>query len=216
MRSGRRERFIVQRKPGITCWFPFLEVSVKTSTIHLLIAFGVSCLPVLVAAAPPAPPVKTGLWEVKMSQLDANGKEMLPPMNASMARMTPEARARMAEMMKGRGLVMPDENGAIKLCMSKESFDSGAWQQMAGDTGCTTNYSSTTGSTWKWHTSCPSLKTESDGETTFTGGVAYKTKVVSTSNSTGTPRTTTRLMDGKWLGADCGGVKPITPSTLGR
>jgi hypothetical protein len=181
----------------------------------MFIALGVSCLPLLVAAAPPLPPVKAGLWEVKMSQLDASGKEMPSPANAAMARMTPEARARMAEMMKGRGVVMPDENGAMKVCMSKESFDSGAWQQMAGDTGCTTTYSSTTGSTWKWHTTCPSLKSESDGESTFTGSTAYKTKVVSTTSINGQARTTTRLMDGKWLGADCGGVKPITPATLG-
>ena len=187
----------------------------RKPTVQMLITLGVSCLPLLVAAAPPLPPVKPGLWEVKMSQLDANGKEMPSPANAAMARMTPEARARMAEMMKGRGVVMPDENGAMKVCMSKESFDSGAWQQMAGDTGCTTSYSSTTSSTWKWHTACPSLKSESDGESTFTGSTAYKTKVVSTSTINGQARTTTRLMDGKWLGADCGGVKPITPATLG-
>lgn len=191
-----------------------MEASVRKSTVHLLVAFGVSCLPMLVVAAPPTPPVKPGLWEMKMSQLDANGKEMLPPANAAMARMTPEARARMAEMMKGRGVMMPDENGAMKLCMSKESFDSGAWQQAAGDTGCTTNYASTTGSTWKWHTTCPSLKTESDGEANFTGGTAYKTKVVSTSTRSGQPFVTTRIVDGKWLGADCGDLKPVTPATV--
>src|SRR5262245_33215958 len=99
--------------------------------------FAVSLLACLVlgaiagAAAPPVPPVKFGLWEARMSTLDSNGRETVPPEQAAMARMPPEARARMAEAMKARGLSMPDSGGATKVCLTKEVFEAGGWQQLA-------------------------------------------------------------------------------------
>src|SRR6185436_6440072 len=77
----------------------------------------------------PVPPVKPGLWETRMSQLDASGKEVPSPEIAAFARMSPAARAQMAEMMRGRGIQMPDENGVMKACLTKEMFESGEWQQ---------------------------------------------------------------------------------------
>jgi hypothetical protein len=109
-----------------------------------------------VAAGPlPVPPVKPGLWEARMSALDADGHEIAPPEQAALSRLSPEARARMADAMKARGVSMPDANGATKVCFTKEMFESGRWQQMASEMGCTTNYSTLSGTTWKWHSSCP-------------------------------------------------------------
>jgi hypothetical protein len=185
----------------------------------MIAACAMSALPLLVLAAapPPTPPVKPGLWEVTMTSFDADGKPMPQPQQAAMARMSPEARARMADMMKARGVSMPDENGAMKVCLTKDSFESGQWQQVASDAGCSTNYSSTTASSWKWHTSCTgSLKSESDGESAFNGAESYRTKVTSTVTVAGTPRTSSRVMQGKWLGANCGDIKPVTANGLGR
>src|SRR4051812_41055166 len=90
---------------------------------------------VLIGAQSPvtAPPVKPGLWETRMSQLDANGKEVASPELAALARMPAAQRAQMVEMMKGRGVQMPDENGVMKACLTRETLDSGAWQQIATD-----------------------------------------------------------------------------------
>lgn len=186
------------------------------TTFRLAVASALSILPVLVLAAPPVPPIKPGLWQVKMTSLDANGKEMPSPQDAAMAKMTPEMRARMAEMMKARGVMMPDENGATKVCLAKETFESGDWQQLAQQSGCTTNYLSQTGSSWKWHTSCTSLKSESDGEIAFTNSENYTTKLTTTTAMSGQPRTTTRTLQGHWAGADCGDIKPVTAAGLGR
>ena len=186
------------------------------TTFRLAIASALSILPVLLVAAPPVPPVKPGLWQVKMTSLDANGKELPSPQAAAMARMTPEAKARLAEAMKARGVMMPDDSGATKVCLSKETFESGDWQQIAEQSGCTTNYSSTTGSTWKWHTSCSGLKSESDGEIVVTNSENYRTKLTTTATVVGQQRTTTRVLQGNWLGADCGTIKPVTARSLGR
>jgi hypothetical protein len=166
---------------------------------------------VAAAAPPPVPPTKVGLWEIRMVALDAAGHEVTTPEQAALAKMSPEVRARMAEGMKARGVSLPDANGATKVCLTKELYDSGSWQQLASDTGCTTTFSTQTSTTWKWHSSCTKLKSESDGETVFSSAERYKTKVTTTTAVTGTPKTSTRILEGKWISADCGDVKPLTP-----
>jgi len=169
---------------------------------------------VAAAAAPlPVPPVKTGLWEVRMSVVDADGHEVAAPEQAAAARMSPEARARIAEAMKARGMSMPDANGVTKTCLTRALFESGAWQQLASDSGCTTNFSTQSATTWKWHSSCPAMKSESDGETVFSSAERYKTKLTTTATVVGKTKTSTRVVEGKWIGADCGDVKPLTPPT---
>ena len=165
----------------------------------------------IVAAQVPVPPVKPGLWEVRSTALDANGREMAPPEQAALSRLPPEARAAMADAMKARGLSMPDANGATKVCLSKEMFESGRWQQVASESGCTTNYSTRSNSNWKWHSTCTALKSESDGETVFSSPESYRTKVTTTMTVTGKTNTSTRIVQAKWLGADCGGIKPFAP-----
>jgi hypothetical protein len=189
--------------------------TVRQSLTRLLLALSLAGVASL-SAQNPVPPVKPGLWETRMSQLDASGKEVPSPELAAFARMSPAARAQMAEMMRGRGIQMPDENGVMKACVTKEMFESGEWQQLAASSGCTTNYSSRSGSLWKWHTSCASLKSESDGEMAFSGSEAYRTKVTTTFTMNGNTTTSTRIVQGKWLGAACGDVKPIAPPAAGR
>jgi hypothetical protein len=177
-----------------------------------LIAFRVAAMSVLscvalVAAVDtlPVPPVKPGLWETKISALDGNGREMPPPELAALSRLPPEAR----EALKARGVSMPDANGVIKACLTKEMFESGRWQ--VASEGCTSNYSTLSSSAWKWHSSCAALKSESDGETVFNSGESYRTRVTTTMPVQGKTTTSTRIVQGKWLGADCGGVKPLNP-----
>jgi len=174
-----------------------------------------SCVDLAAGAAGPlpVPPVKPGLWEAKVSRLDVNGREIPPPEQAALSRLPPEARAKMAEAMLARGVSLPDANGAIKVCLTKEMFESGRWQQVAEDSGCTTNYSTLSGSTWKWHSSCPALKSESDGETVFNSAESYRSKMTTTSTVAGKTDTSTRILQAKWLGADCGAIKPFpTPA----
>jgi hypothetical protein len=180
--------------------------------IRVAASFVLSCLAIVAAAGPPVPPVKPGLWETRMSALDADGREIAPPEQAALSKLPPEARARMAEVMKARGLSMPDASGATKSCFTKETFESGGWQQIASDAGCTTNYSTVSATTWKWHSSCPALKSESDGEVVFSSAESYRVKMTMTATVMGKPNTSTRVIQAKWLGPDCGDIKPFTPT----
>jgi uncharacterized protein DUF3617 len=162
------------------------------------------------------PPVKPGLWETRMSQLDANAQEVPSPEFAALAKMPPEMRAKMAEAMRARGVQLPDENGTMKACLSRETLDAGTWQQLASESGCTTTFSTRSSSTWKWHSSCASLNTESDGETVFSGSESYRTKLTTTATVRGKTNTSTRIVQGKWLSAACGDIKPLTPPPPAR
>src|SRR4029078_4270747 len=49
----------------------------------------------------PPPPVKPGLWETRMSQLDANGKEVPSPEFAALSKQPPEERGEMDKVLAG-------------------------------------------------------------------------------------------------------------------
>lgn len=181
-----------------------------TARLLVLVSFGSVALVAHGAGSIPVPPIKAGLWEVTTSVLDANGKPQVPPEQAAMANLPPEVRERMAAMMKARGASMPDQNGAIKVCQTKETMDSGKWQALASSMGCTTDYSQQSGDHWKYRSSCPSLKTESEGEVVFSSPEMYTTKITTSSKFMGKDSTNTRVMVARWLGANCGDIKPLT------
>jgi Protein of unknown function (DUF3617) len=158
----------------------------------------------------PGPPIKPGLWETRTSNVDANGQEVSSPEIAALGKMPPEMRARMAEAMRARGVQLPDENGVMKVCLSKETLDSGSWQQLSSGSGCVTTFSTRSSSTWRWHSTCASLHSESDGEIVFSGSESYRTKVTMTSTASDKTTTRTRVSQGTWISAACGDIKPVT------
>lgn len=181
-----------------------------TARLLALVALASAATLAQAAGSLPIPPIKPGLWEVKTTVLDANGQPQVPPEQAALAKLPPEIRERMAEMMKARGASIPDADGTMKFCQTKESMDSGKWQALASSIGCTTDYSMQSGDQWKYRSSCPSLKTESVGEVVFSNPENYTTKVTTSSKLMGKESTQTRVMAAHWLGANCGDIKPLT------
>jgi hypothetical protein len=155
------------------------------------------------------PPIKPGLWEVRSERELDGQKQQMPDMSERLKNLPPEARAQIEAMMKQRGVDMSGGGGGMKICLTKESLDQGRWQNHQGT--CKTDFTSRSGSTWKWHTSCSQPVAETDGEATFTSAESYTVKTATTTNVQGAPRTTHMTMNSKWLGADCGDVKPVTP-----
>ena len=174
------------------------------------VAAAVACAAAFVAplASAQAPPLKPGLWEVQ-SEREVNGQKTTSPANR-MKSMPPETRARMEAMMKERGMAL-GPGGANRICMSKESLDSGQWQSQAQAAGCKTDYRTRTSSAWKWHASCPSMQSESDGEIAFLSPENYTVNVATTMTMHGEAKMSHMTMKGKWLGTDCGDLKPISP-----
>jgi hypothetical protein len=182
-----------------------MRSTVLGSLITLAAVSGVHAI----AQAQTAPPIKPGLWQVQTEREVDGQRSRMPDMSEQLKNMPPEQRRQIEAMMKQRGVDMSGGNmNEMKICLSKDSVDPDPWQRNQGT--CKTDYSSRTATSWKWHTSCREPAAETDGEATFNSSDSYTVKTATTMTVQGQPRTTRMTLNSKWLGADCGDVKPVT------
>ena len=150
------------------------------------------------------PPMKAGLWQIRIES-EINGQKP-PDMAERMKNMSPETRKNVEAAMKRQGMDAGDSGGR-KACYSRETIDRGRWAEQPN--GCKTDYSSRTASAWKWHSSCPQIGYEGDGEAVFLSSESYVVKSSGAMTSGGKARTTHSTITAKWLAADCGDLKPV-------
>ncbi|MBT9524231.1 MAG: DUF3617 domain-containing protein [Rhizobacter sp.] len=159
------------------------------------------------AQAQTVPPIKPGLWQMQ-NEREIDGQKA-PDMGEHLKKMSPEMRKRMEANMKQHGVDMSGGAGVIKMCQTRESLDQGKWQ---GDEGqCKTDFSSRSGKVWKWKSVCNQPPSVTEGEAVFDGPESYTVKSNTSMTMQGQARTTKMTIKAKWLGADCGGLKPMTP-----
>jgi Protein of unknown function (DUF3617) len=166
------------------------------------------------AQAADAPPIKPGLWEVTNDSRKMDGHAM-PDHSAQMAeamkKMPPQMRQQMEARMKANGVQMAPSatgNTTVRMCLTKDMLEQNRWQQ--NDHNCKMDPPSRSGSTWKWKVVCP--QGTGEGTTTFSSPEAYTTQMHMTmAREGGTQHTMDMTHRAKWLGADCGGVKPMAP-----
>jgi hypothetical protein len=173
--------------------------------------FVLLCLALAAAPAQAAtPPIKPGLWQLHSSRVTQGGQSV--DMAAQMKNLPPEARKRMEEIMKQKGMDIGSGDGSVKVCMSKESLDQGNWR--GTQHGCTTQLKNTSASTWTWHAVCTDPPSESDGEAVFASPEAYTVKNRTTVTRGGKKQSMDTTVQAKWLGGDCGNLKPMSPGTM--
>ena len=166
----------------------------------------------IAAAAPAAQsrvvaPIKPGLWQIH-SEREANGQRQ-PDISERMKNMSPEKRAQIDAMMKQHG-VASGAGGMGQVCYSRESLERSPWADQVTD--CKVDYKSRSSSLWKWHTSCPKSGYESDGEADFLDRENYIVKSTSISKIGEQVRKSSTTTTAKYLGSDCGGLKPLEPA----
>lgn len=160
-----------------------------------------------VAHAQPAPPIKPGLWQVN-TERSMDGQKA-PDLGEHLKNMPPEMRKRMEANMKQHGVDMSGGAGNMKICMTRESLDEGRWR--SEEAGCKTDYSTRTSTLWKWRSVCTQPPSESEGEARIASPERYTVKVSSTATLQGQKRSSQMTMNAKWVGADCGDLKPVAP-----
>lgn len=179
---------------------------------RLAASMALSTMLLTTAQAADTPPIKPGLWEVTADSQQLNGKA-LPDMSAQLAeqmkRMPPELRAQMEAQMKAKGVQMAPGGGnmAIRMCMTKEMLDQNRWQKTEGN--CKNTSMNHSGNTWNWTFTCTQPPSEGQGSTTFTNSESYNSDVRVTTQRNGQPQTVAMKHHAKWLGADCGELKPV-------
>ena len=179
----------------------------RTVVMSLILIGLIACAAELALAQ--APPIKPGLWQVRSEREVDGQKQQMPAMSERMKTLPPDVRQQMEAMMKARGVDMSGGGGDMRICLTKESLDQERWRDERAT--CKTDYSSRSGNTWKWHTTCREPVAETDGEATFSSPEDYTVKTTTQMAIQGQPRTTRMTLTSKWLGADCGDVKPINP-----
>jgi hypothetical protein len=160
------------------------------------------------AQAPTKLPIKEGLWQTHIER-EVDGQKP-PDMSERMKTMSPEARAHVEAMMKQQG-IDPGSDGVRRMCFSQAMIEQGrlAEEQM----NCKTDYSTRSATSWKWHTNCPQLNYQGDGEAVFSDTENYVVKSSGVMTVAGKTRNSKSTITSKWLSADCGDLKPpkLTP-----
>lgn len=156
--------------------------------------------------------LKPGLWEVhqKMGG-NAEMDKAMAEMQKQMAAMSPEQRKQMEGMMAGRGVQMgPGAGGgmSIKMCMTKEMVERNEVPASKGD--CKTTRQQRSGNTMSVAFTCTNPPSSGESQMTFNSPESYNSRTTVHMEG-GKRETTTMEGTGKWLGADCGSIKPIQP-----
>ncbi|MFS2034650.1 DUF3617 domain-containing protein [Polaromonas sp. CT11-55] len=167
------------------------------------------------AAGAYAQTTKPGLWEItnKMQSSSGEMEKAMANMEKQMASMPPEQRKQMQDMMAKQGMSMGSGSGggmSMKVCITKEMAERNELpQQQQGD--CKTTRSPGSGNTMKFSYACTQPPSSGEGVMTFNGDTGYTMKMNTTTTVKGKPEKMTMDATGKWLSADCGNIKPITP-----
>jgi len=161
--------------------------------------------------------MQAGLWEFTTQMSGDAGGQMnaaMEKMQKQMAAMPPEQRKMMQDIMAKQGVQMGSGGGSgitMKVCMTQEMVDRN--ELASGQRGeCKNNFSPRMGNTMKYSFSCSNPPSSGEGEVTFTSRETYTNHMTMTSTVNGKPEKMEMNGSGKWLGKDCGTVKPLASS----
>ena len=173
---------------------------------HVVVATVLFVLPLFASAQN----LKPGLWEVTQKmQAGGETEKSMTQMQQQMASMPPEQRKMMEEMMAKQGMKMgaggPGGMSA-KTCMTKEMVERNEVPAQQGD--CKTTSQARSGNTMKFAFTCANPPSSGEGQVTYVSPEAYTSRVTVNRTMKGKSEKMTVEGSGKWLGADCGSVKP--------
>jgi hypothetical protein len=158
--------------------------------------------------------LKPGLWESTHKTSFGGDSQMAAQMaeaQKQMANMPPEQRKMMEDMMKSRGMSMsPGAGGAmtVKYCLTKEQAERKEIPTQKGD--CKSTQLPAGPGKMKMTFTCTNPPSSGEGEVTFASPDAYSMKMVVNTTIQGKPEKINMEGSGRWLGTDCGDIRPVT------
>jgi hypothetical protein len=153
---------------------------------------------------------KAGLWEANNTVGAGNARlqQAMAMMQQQMAGMNPERRKQMEDLMARQGVSIGSDGLVVKMCITPEMA---AQQQLPiqQQGNCSYQRSPMVGNTLKFAFTCTNPQGSGDGSVTFSSPTAYTSSMHITSSATGSPEAVEVESNGRWLGSDCGSVKPL-------
>ncbi len=175
-----------------------------------------SFLALLLPLAAQAQSLKPGLWEHQSSlkSADPQMEAAMARMKEQMAAMPPEQRQQMEAMMARQGMSLGagPAGGAgpgmtVKVCLTPEQAARNEVAQHDGH--CKQTSSSRSGNTVKFKIECSAPQNATgEGEFTVVSDKEHKGRLNITSQRGGKTQTMEITHSARWLGADCGDIKP--------
>lgn len=151
---------------------------------------------------------KPGLWEVQTQH--AGGA--MPDMAKMLAEMPPAQRAQVEQMMKERGVATGGAPSSFRYCLSPEKAAQEPMAQADPDTKCEHKVAGRTGGETRFSFTCTGkdgTKMQGEGRTFDTTPERYAMEMTTRTLHQGQPMEMRMSQRGKWLGADCKGLKPL-------
>ncbi|MBX3620115.1 MAG: DUF3617 domain-containing protein [Rhizobacter sp.] len=156
------------------------------------------------------PKIEAGLWEISIALKSQSGKAevAMKEAQAYIARLPPEQRKQVEDMMAAQGMQLGDKTSTVKACISKEDAERGEIPQQAGE--CTQQVLDRSPSAMRVKFSC-STNPPASGEATvnFQSATAYTSTALVDTVVMGQPERVNVDQTGRWLGADCGSVRAL-------
>lgn len=179
--------------------------------------------------------MKPGLWEhtfklnegsmgaLNEAQMEQANRAM-EEMKKQMANMPPEQRKMMEDMMAKHGVKMSDkgidlpaqgvhiskDGTVVKACVTQEEIDRGDMPQ--ADENCEQNITQVSANVLKATYVCKGEHpTRGEGQIVFQSDKSYTGTTKFTTEMNGKMETIQGTHSGKWLGSDCGNIKPQAP-----
>ena len=174
--------------------------------MRMTLVVAVACLALPAAAQS----LKPGLWELS-NRMGGNAQldQAMAQMQKEMAAMPAEQRKQMEAMMSQRGMSMPGAAAgggmAMRMCMTA---DMARRDEVPMQEGCRVTSQSRSGNTSKMAMSCTNPPSSGEFQVTFHSPESYSSKGTFKTVVDGKTETVTMDGTGKWLGADCGNIKP--------
>ena len=167
---------------------------------------------ITIAGAAHAQNIKPGLWEFTTQVSGGGGKlaDAMAQAQKQMDSMPPDQRKMMQDMMAKQGVQMGTSAGggmAMKVCLTQEMVERNEVSSHQGD--CTHTNNPRIGNTLKFSFVCTKPPSSGEGQVTFIGTEAYTTKMTATTTVQGRPEKMDMENSARWLGSNCGSVKPF-------
>ncbi len=137
-------------------------------------------------------------------------KAMQARMQAQMANATPEQRKAMEQSMAQLSNMRFGSDGRVtlKTCITPEIIERKSWMGRY-EGKCTHTASPAVGNTQKFGFTCTDPASTGEGSVTFLSPTSYTSSMKVSSVRNGKPESMVFEGTGKFLGADCGSVKPL-------
>jgi hypothetical protein len=151
--------------------------------------------------------LKPGLWEVQHKMKgNPEMERQLEEARRQMAAMPPEQRKQMEAVLAGQGVQMAVGGQNVRMCLTREMVERNEIPAQQGD--CKVTNQQRTGNSLKVAFSCTNPPSSGESRMTINSPESYAMTTTATSSIDGRVEKMSVEGTGRWLGADCGNLRP--------